>query len=342
MKILILDVDEAHNKRVRLALGEIPNTQITFFNHLDEVLEILNGNPQADVKKKDLEKSLAESSAVLQKMKDTIASAEEKKKTKMKDNLALKPGGDKALLAQKNALEKEINGMTSQISKAVELKTKMEELCFKKQTDLAEHQKSVLPEENKKIDLILVDRSFLGSKPEAWLKDLRSKIILADNQNVPVVTMGYNESLSYIRAFILAGVSDYFIKPVDILLLKNKASKIAKGEVEANDKVYELKTKTQINLLQQINIQKMSEFEMEVVSLHKFSEKECVELVADAFGVNSAGHLLATCLKSTPDPSGQGSYVTLFSFVGLLPQTMNELRKWLKRQYIEQKQKENS
>ena len=65
MKILILDIDEAHNKRVNLALSENPKTQITFFSQLDTVIEVLNGNPQAEVTVKELEKSLSDSTAVL-------------------------------------------------------------------------------------------------------------------------------------------------------------------------------------------------------------------------------------------------------------------------------------
>ena len=61
--------------------------------------------------------------------------------------------------------------------------------------------------------IILVDRSYLGNLPSDWVIALRKNIDYSDNKEVPVITMGYNEDLDYIKNTLHGGISDYFVKP---------------------------------------------------------------------------------------------------------------------------------
>jgi response regulator RpfG family c-di-GMP phosphodiesterase len=183
-----------------------------------------------------------------------------------------------------------------------------------------------------------VDRSFLGNSPQAWVSEFRNAIQYKENQNIPIVVMGYNETPDYVQNTLVPGIRDYFVKPVDILLLKHNSAKISGKSSDGSDKIFELQTKSQIKLLKLINITKMSEFELEVQATSKFEVDEFVEFIADNFNMTKGGRLLARCNSCQPDASVKGFFSAQFSFVGLSPHSMNELRKWLKTQYVNAKQ----
>ena len=336
MKILVLDVDQAHNKKISLILGSAPDTQLVFFSQPESIIEILNGNPVAEQKKNEIQKLMADSKAILQKVSDTITNAQKKKQDKQE---ILKQAVASKDQANQSALEKEISEITNQITKESELKTKIETTLAGQQKSLDEILKTTISEDQKKCHLIMADRSFLGNKPATWVQEFRDKITYPDNKEIPLIVMGYNETLDHIRETIAPGVNDYFVKPVDALLLKHNAYKIAGKKLDSDEKTYELPTNAPIKLLQIATVIKMSEFEMDVQTRLQFKEKELGEFYADVFSKEKSARLLARCLKSEPDPNEKELFVTQFSFAGLSPANMTELRKWLRLQYVEIKQK---
>lgn len=321
MKIVVLDADQGHNKRVTQTLGGDPKTAIIFFERLEPFLEILNGSPLAEKKKQELEKMIADSNVLLAKANENITNLEKTKSEKK--------------------LPEEIKPIEASISKEREVKSKLEEVVSVATKQLEPILKSILKPEEKKCSVAIVDRAFLGNNPLVWVTEFRNKIQLAENKEIPLVVMGYNSEIEYIHSVVVPGVTDYFIKPVDLLLLKHNIAKISGKTMDAEDKVYEIQTKALVKVLQVAKVSKLSEFEMTAQVRSPFNPKELVELFADVFNMKKGERILAMCKKCEPDPNDKSFYLAELSFVGLSPHIMNEIRKWLKIQYVNQKEKES-
>lgn len=316
MKFLVLDLDQTHNSKVKQILSSVPDMNLQFFESADKMLQVINGFPEIEIKKKELEKAIVDAKA----LKDKITASIE--------------------AAKKPFEGKKIEGkVADQIKKAEELLKSAEDAAKSREQELEEINKSALKPEEKKCHLYIVDRSFLGSYPQKWVEDFKGKIQLSENKDVPIITMGYNESIDYIKQTIVPGVRDYFIKPVDALLLKNNSLKISGQKVDSSDKMFELQTTADIKMLLVSKIKKMSEFDIEVQSSYQFVEHQTVEFQADNFSKEKGGRMFASCIKSAPDESEKGKYISNFSFIGLSSHLMNEMRKWIRAQYALQKSK---
>lgn len=333
MNVLVLDIDQAHNKKlIEIPLGE--KGKRTFVSQLEEALELLNANPAMESKKSQMEKAIADGTALLDRTNETIERTKQILTEKKNQMDALEDAEKKKLAVA------DINSVESQQVQSEELKRKLEPAIAAKRNELDALLKTLTPAEEKKIDLFLVDRAFLGNTPALWIEALKKQITFQGNAEVPVVVMGYNENIDYIRQSLAGGYSDYIIKPADALLFKYKASKIS-GAKSEDEKIFELQTKTEIKILKSAMITKMSEFEVDVQTDAPFNEKEFVEFQADKFtGDKGGGRILGKCLKSEPDASQKGIYSSTFSFVGLNAHSMVELRKWIRMQYVAQKKEE--
>ncbi|OQW46071.1 MAG: hypothetical protein A4S09_16690 [Proteobacteria bacterium SG_bin7] len=336
MKILVLDADQGHNKRVTQSLGGDPKTELIFFDQISSLIETLNGLPQFEKSKAELEKIIADTNILLNKANENITSL-----TTAKDAKAKEAAMSQADVSVGKKLLDEVKTFDAKIKTESETKTKLEDVVSKKKAELEAISKKVLSSEQKKCNVLMVDRAFLGNKPLDWLNDFRSKITLLENKEVPIAVLGYNSELEYIYSIMVPGISDYFIKPVDLLLMKHNTAKLSGKTMEADDKVYEIQTKALVKVLSIAKVIKLSEFEMTAQVRSPFNPNELVELFADVFNMKKGERLLATCKKCDPDEAEKGFFVAVFSFVGLSPHIMNEIRKWLKIQYVNAKEKES-
>lgn len=336
MKILLLDVDLAHNKKVESTLSQDPKTHVHTFARLEPMLEVLNGNPALELKQKEIEKSVSDAEAMSKKMAVALTEIKAKIDGKKMELDSLK--SNNAPADQINKVIEEISGFEGQYAKGDEVHKKTEFIVTTRKAELDNLKASSEKPEDKKADIILVDRAFLGNTPQQWMADFRNAVTSEGNKNVPLVVMGYNDDIDYIKKTLVPGISDYFVKPVDILMLKHNTTKISGGKLDSDQKVYELQTKSELKILRIGTVTKMSEFELDVQTDNAFQENEIVEFHADHFsGGEKGGRLLGRCLKCEADSTEKGKYVSNFSFVGQSPHSMNEMRKWLKLQYVNSK-----
>lgn len=337
MKILLLDADAAHNKKISSAFDHDSKVILHPFTKQTDLVEVLNGNPALEVIKKDLEKSAADAAAMAKVMGDSLEELKGRIKTLQAELDAAKQATPQT--EQVNQIAGQISQLEMQFSKGDEVRVKAEGILRHRQTELANIQGQIVKPENKKASLVLVDRSFLGNNPQDWITEFRHSISNVENNNVSVVIMGYNDDIDYIKKTLVAGIADYFVKPVDILMLKHNAIKIAGGKIESDQKVYELQAESELKILRLGMTKKMSEFELDVETDNSFLKDEIVEFYADAFSGEKGRRILGRCLTSEPSAATKGKFLTHFSFVGLSPHLMNELRKWLKLHYISSKNK---
>lgn len=292
--------------------------------------------PTFEKTKADLDKIIADTNVLLGKATENLNGLQT-----LRDNKAKEAAIPQADVNVAKKLAEEIKGIDLKIKTETETKKKLDEIVQKKTAELEPIAKKVLSAEQKKCSVLLIDRAFLGNKPFDWVNDLRAKITLPENKEVPIAVMGYNSELEYIYSIMVPGISDYYIKPVDLLLMKHNTAKLSGKTMEAEDKVYEIQTKALVKVLQIAKVVKLSEFEMTAQVRSPFNPKELVELFADVFNMKKGERILAMCQKCDPDETEKGQFAAVFSFVGLSPHIMNEIRKWLKSQYVNTKEKES-
>ena len=314
MKIAVLDFDHSHNQRIQAAVPADDKTKWVVCQQVSELLEILNPNQVLETNLKRMEKSVLDGQAMMQKTVDGLNKAQ-------------------ASLKEPGQTPQTTEILKKQVAAAEELKKKIEMALAARQKEIEGLKTQTISEAEKKIDLILVDRSFLGNLPSDWLVELRQKIDFAGNKEVPVITMGYNEELNYIKNTLHGGIADYFVKPVDLLLLKFTLAKLGAGD-SGNSKVFELETKTDVKLLKIATVRKMSEFELNVKLDSAIPKDEIVEFYTEAFGGEKGGRVLGKCIKCEADSTEKGWFNALFALVGHTPHTMTEMRKWIRAQYL--------
>ncbi len=339
MKIAVLDVDQIHNQRLRTILASNDKIDLVVCDSLTELLEVLNGNQTIELKKQLMEKTLAEGKAMLAR---TSAALE---KAKLNEVVQQAQIASANVSAQKPLLQNLLNELASNrsaIAKTEDLISKLTRAIAAKEADIAGLTSQILTEEQKKVHLLLVDRSQLGNIPSGWTVGFRKQITLPANQEVPVAAMGYNEDIDYIKKTVHGGVVDYFVKPVDALLLKHNVGRLTEGKVTSEDKMFTLVAQAEIQIFKTASIVSMSEFELTLQTDTSFRPKEIVEFYARNFTVEFSkekGQRLLGCCDQL-DLNPKGGFLARFSFVGHTPKTMNEMRKWLRTQYILIKQKQ--
>jgi PleD family two-component response regulator len=317
MKIVVLDVDQSHNLRLETSLNSVAKLNLVFCHETSELLEILNPDQSLQTKLKRMEKSVVDGTAMLQKTQAGLAKAQ----TQLAEE------------SKQGATQKSVE-LQAGIKSSEELKAKIEQALVARKKEIEHLSANVLKEEDKKVNLVLVDRSFLGNLPSDWLIELRKKTEFAGNQEVPVITMGYNEDLNYIRNTLHGGVLDYFVKPVDLLLLKFHLARLFGLGDPSDGKIFEMQTKAEIKFLRTATLLKMSEFEIHVQAESDCQVGELVEFYTEIFDRRSEGRMLARCMKSEPDATRKGWFSISFGLVGNTPLIMTEMRKWIRAQYV--------
>lgn len=337
MKIVVLDIDQAHNQRLKSAVSDDEKTDILFCEKLDELVDLLNGNRATEKKKAAMEKTLVDGAGMLSRTVDGIAAAKvaiEERRTLAEQMTGPEQAANKTLLLS------EMAALQEKIEKSESLKRKLEVAIASRKLEIEALSATLLNDEQKKIHIVMVDRSYLGNLSGDWVEKFRALIADKENQNVPIVAMGYNEDLEYIKRTVQGGISDYFVKPMDTLLLKNRINRLSGRRSESGGKVFELTTKAEIKILKTATVIKMSEFDFVVETPNSFEVNEIVELYAEPIGGDKGSRLLACCTEFAPDPKSRATFITSFSFVGHTLQSMTGMRKWLRAQYLAQKQKE--
>ena len=337
-RVLVLDVDQIHNEKIEFALRETPDFKIEFFQHSEQVLNVLNNKSVEQDKLKEIEKAIESGIAMEAKVLDTIVKSEKQLIEKTTQFKVLTK--DPTQKANASAVEKSIKTIEAQTAKCKELKNKLEKFMIQKKEALEAAKKQMPKADEQKIHLVLIDRSFLGNIPSNWIEQFRAQISFADNKEVPIAVLGYNENLDYIQQTLDGGVIDYFVKPIDLLLFKHNTTKISGKILDSSQKVFEVKTQSDIKMLRKVTVLSISEFELLAQTNFVFAPGEICEFYADQFSADKSGRLLGRCLDCNPDSSKKGAFLSKFSLVGLSPLRLNEMRKWLRAQYIAIKAKE--
>lgn len=337
-RILVLDVDQVHNEKIGFALRETADLHVAFFQDSQQVIDALNNkSPEVD-KLKEIEIAIESGKTMQTKVQDTISKSE-KQLAEKKSQLKIF-SQDSAQKSSAAAVEKSIKSLEEQIAKCKELTAKLEKFMIQKSEALEAAKKSQPKANDHKISIVLIDRSFLGNIPSNWIETFREKITFAENKEVPIAVLGYNENFEYIQQTLEGGVIDYFVKPVDLLLFKHNTTKISGKPLDSSQKVYEIKTQADIKMLRRVVVLCISEFELLAQTNFTFSLNEICEFYADQFSADKNGRLLGRCLDCAPDATKKGFYLSTFSLVGLAPSRLNEMRKWMRAQYIALKAKE--
>ena len=83
----------------------------------------------------------------------------------------------------------------------------------------------------------------------------------------------------------------------------------------------------------------ISEFDLKIRTGRPIPKNEIKFIYGDIFQWTVNQRVIARCTKCEEDESGEGAFLARFSYVGVQPGITKEIRVWLKKEYIAQKQR---
>jgi CheY-like chemotaxis protein len=337
--IFIVDKDEISNKEIRVILREFENIKARFFSSFEDAKEMLSGEPSKRVGLKEvMQMAVAAKNLLAKKQADERnALIPEKEKIENKISTALEKLQEKKdLLASQMVALEEAEG---QLKLATATRQKAQKIVDQKKAD----SKNANTELTKDIDyschLLIVERSFLGDDPEVWVRDLRDEILIEENRHIPIVVVGHTTDQREFQKYLIKGISDYMIKPLDKLLLLRNFGLLSKETGVPDKQVYSIPVEEPVDVAFQYDIEEISEFMLTMRSPKKFKVDQYVTFYGDMFQTTVNNRLFARCTKCEEHMTEKGQYSVTVAFSGLDQPVRKTLRTWIRRKYVTEKEK---
>jgi len=336
-KIICLDSDRLANQKLKDIVSDIESIDLIQLERKEDLLDILNGYPEKQKVHKNALDVAKKAREILNKTIENEVAIEKKVnavKTAEKDKSDQETQG-------KNQSDLKIKLADEQLEKAVHGRQKAEEF-LKLKEKAAEQLEADLPKMDAiKCHLLLVDRSFIGNSINKWIIQINSQITAEDNKNLPIAITGQNENIEYIMQLLVPGILDYFVKPIDPLLLKQNLDTIfGKGSIIETE-VFSVGTTDSVDVAVSFKIEQISEFEMTLKSNKEFEVNSFAKFFGNMFKTQTHSIAIGRCIKSEPLPDSKNEFLCTFSFVGLTAEIRQQLRIWMKQAYIKQKENES-
>jgi hypothetical protein len=182
-------------------------------------------------------------------------------------------------------------------------------------------------------EIIVIEQKFIKELPNDYLASfklrypaLTSIMILTGDEVDPIKILDFFEH----------GWIDYLVLPPDRALVIEKIVLYATGERPQHKQVYSLKTSLRADIAKPATIEEFSEFNCIVKANFGIPEGEFIILYSTALGPgkDQPGASIARCYKTEDHPSEEGFSLNYFSFVGVAPDLMTNIRNSLRKVYV--------
>ena len=137
------------------------------------------------------------------------------------------------------------------------------------------------------------------------------------------------------------GWSDYFVMPPDRPLLIEKVELYTSGTRSSERQVYSMNLSQPVDIAKRGMMEELSEFGCKVRSYAESPVEELVVLYSKALSANgeSMESVLGRCFMTEKHPSFEGQYLNHFSYVGVRPETLQNIRNNLRKTYAAAKKR---
>ncbi len=323
-QIMVFEPDEIAATALNKAFADDTEVKLVFISDFKAANEILNGNPVfkaayqelqagADAAKKELLAAAASESGA----KNSHDNLKE-----ILENLQSELEATKKSEVEKKDLESELSGRLVELKNlrevlfaATKLKAEKERIFNTKEAE-ADLAKAKIPsQEDQRYGVLLISSQFILPKVQEWLEGFRKSLLPEPNSAIRVVILGFDAAEKTVKKFLIPGISDYMIKPVDELLARQNLKFLALGESNTKREVYSLQIKQPVDLIFEYELEGLSEFSFVIKSKDKFEINEFRAFNCELFLRKNQISVLGKCLSSTEIP--EGGFVSEFWFVGM-------------------------
>ena len=359
-QIMVIDTDKKTLQLLEEHFRDEEKIKFVYFSTPKEIINLLNGQPEKKEAAKVADEALKVARGELEK-NETIRKAAEGKFLAERDALKKLEEKRKQTLEQieKNRkaapdvlgpIQAAMKQITDQMAQVID-RAKSMEIDLGKATDIVNQFKAdgekkkkiwelaaakVPTAEQETYDLVLIDASYLGAKPQEWMTQFRGSLTYDLNKNIPVAIISHNENPLYIRNFLIPGIFDYFIKPFDKLhIVQNVKMILAKGGT-VDKEVFTLQTQATVEVAFPFEVSGISELDVTVKSSKAFSPNEFVTFYGDMFSTGTERRVFTRCTRNDK-VDGEEAHMATFCFVGISDLTRKQIRKWLREAYIKKK-----
>ena len=323
-QIMVFEPDEIAATALKKAFAEDTEVRLVFISDFKKAIEILNGNPAFKATYRDLQ-----ASADAAKKEFLAAAASESGAKNSHDNmreilekLQSDQEATKDPAIDKKELEGEISNRIAELKNfrdalfvATKLKAEKEKIFNAKEAE-ADLAKSKVPlPEDQRYGVLLISSQFILPKAQEWLESFRKSLLPEPNCTIRVVILGFDAAEKTVKKFLIPGISDYMIKPVDELLARQNLKFLALGENNAKREVYSLQIKQPVDLIFEYELEGLSEFSFVLKSKDKFEVNEFRAFNCELFLRKNQISVLGKCLSSNEKP--EGGFASEFWFVGM-------------------------
>ena len=166
----------------------------------------------------------------------------------------------------------------------------------------------------------------LKPTPAKKVEEFLLAISFEANQKVPVVVTGSEAADASIKKYLVPGVFDYLVKPVDELLVRQNLKYLAAGKEEMEREVYSLKVNSPVDLIYEYEVVALGELSFTIRSKDKFEVGEFRMFSSDLFLRKLERRMNCRCVASNPVEGAEGVFTSEFWFVGVDPFFLHQLK----------------
>ena len=181
--------------------------------------------------------------------------------------------------------------------------------------------------------MIFLDLNLAGTSGYEVIKTLKGN---KETAKIPIVVISGKNQVEDVRLAIRTGGSDYIVKPLDPLIIQEKAAYIGTSSDESYQSADVPLGKLAYGFIQKpILIEKINEFGIRGRSFSRVEPGDTIEiggLPADQYGTD---RILLRCLSV--DLTQDGQYSMQFTFVGILDANRQMIRKLCRALWAQQR-----
>lgn len=336
-QILVFEPDKIVTTALKKAFADDSEARLIFISDFKDAIEILNGNPAykaiyrdlqggADAARKEFQAAAA-SEIGAKTSHDNAAEILEKVRSEQANTK--EPVVDKKELdSEINARVADLKNLREALLNATKLKAEKEKIFNAKEAE-ADLAKAKIPSpEDQQYGVLLISSQFILPNAQGWLESFRKSLLPEPNGAIRIVILGFDAAEKAAKKFLIPGISDYMIKPVDDLLARQNLKSLALGENKAKREVYSLQIKEPVDLIFECQLEGLSEFSFVIGSKDKFEVNEFRAFNCELFLRKNQISVLGKCLSSIENPAG--GFSSEFWFVGMDAHLAAQIRNVIK------------
>lgn len=348
-QVMVVEPDELAVTALNKIFKNDEEVRLTFAENLATAIELLNGNPKdqefyekcktvsdearaafQEAAAKELSAKTIHDNAdeILKKYQNELETLTKPEPSEKQQPLSkAEPPSTAAETSlesesQKLVLEKQIEKLQKELitykealQVASRIKSENEKIMLTKQ-NITEETKTKIPAPSEQsYPVIMIANKLLLPNVKNWLEDFKKLVTLEINKEIKIIVLGFEFDEANIKKYLVPGISDYMIKPIDELLALQNIKFLALSDKKTKREVYSLQIKEPVDLVFEYELTALSEYSFAISSNEIFQINEFKAFNSDIFLRKGQRSVLGKCLNSAKQPDGK--VISEFWFVGM-------------------------